>query len=228
MPGVFLGIRVNHNINRISIPSDSLLAKWEFNGDVLDSSGNGNDWTTVTGASLTTDRNGVINRAYDFDGNNDLMSRNTIRIPDNKFTVCFWVKGDAWANHDVLFGVPGPSFISGYAITYYGGAIRFWVGKWSSVVNGNHIDFALTDTTEWHFVMAAYDKSVQKMYFSLDNGVVDNISLNLDLNTQLASIATQYISKNEVGFFNGKMDKIYFYNRLLTAQEITAIYNDTV
>ena len=50
------------------VPTDSLVGYWGFNGNANDESGNGNDGT-VNGATLTTDRFGNTNSAYDFDGN---------------------------------------------------------------------------------------------------------------------------------------------------------------
>ena len=47
--------------------NDGLVAYYPFNGDANDESGNGNDGT-VNGATLTLDRNGVADSAFDFDG----------------------------------------------------------------------------------------------------------------------------------------------------------------
>ncbi|MBF0368929.1 MAG: hypothetical protein HQL52_05655 [Magnetococcales bacterium] len=47
--------------------NDGLVAYYPFNGDATDESGNGYDGT-VSGASLTTDRLGVADSAYSFDG----------------------------------------------------------------------------------------------------------------------------------------------------------------
>lgn len=47
-------------------------AYYPFNGNANDASGNGHNGT-VTGATLTTDKSGVANRAYSFDGN-DLIT----------------------------------------------------------------------------------------------------------------------------------------------------------
>ena len=44
------------------VPTNGLLGWWPFNGNANDESGNGNDGT-VNGATLTTDRFGVSNKA---------------------------------------------------------------------------------------------------------------------------------------------------------------------
>ena len=47
------------------VPTNGLVGWWGFNGNAQDGSGNGNHGT-VNGATLTTDRFGNQNGAYDF------------------------------------------------------------------------------------------------------------------------------------------------------------------
>ena len=47
------------------VPTNGLVGWWPFNGNANDESGNGNDGTN-NGATLTTDRFGNANSAYDF------------------------------------------------------------------------------------------------------------------------------------------------------------------
>jgi hypothetical protein len=49
------------------VPTNGLVGYWPFNGNANDESGNGNNGV-VDGAILTTDRNGLSNSAYSFDG----------------------------------------------------------------------------------------------------------------------------------------------------------------
>jgi hypothetical protein len=49
------------------VPTSGLVGWWPFNGNANDESGNGNNGT-VNGATLTSDRNGNANKAYNFDG----------------------------------------------------------------------------------------------------------------------------------------------------------------
>jgi len=55
---------------------DGLVAYYPFYGDATDKSGNGHDGKVI-GATLTKDRNGYQNHAYEFDGKRDL-----IELPD--------------------------------------------------------------------------------------------------------------------------------------------------
>ena len=57
------------------VPANGLVGWWPFNGNANDESGNGNNGT-VSGATLTADRNGVANQAYSFDGNDLIQITN--------------------------------------------------------------------------------------------------------------------------------------------------------
>ncbi|TGO02513.1 hypothetical protein PN36_23830 [Candidatus Thiomargarita nelsonii] len=52
--------------------SDGLVAYYPFDGNAQDASGNGNHGT-VNGATLTEDRFGSADSAYEFDGNADAI-----------------------------------------------------------------------------------------------------------------------------------------------------------
>ena len=51
-----------------------LVAYYPFNGNAEDESGNGNDGE-VKGATLTDDRHGKLNSAYQFNGGSDIPGR---------------------------------------------------------------------------------------------------------------------------------------------------------
>ena len=57
------------------VPFNGLVGYWPFSGNANDASGNGNNGT-VNGATITTDRNGVANSAYSFNGVNNLIKVN--------------------------------------------------------------------------------------------------------------------------------------------------------
>src|SRR6185503_16781133 len=73
------------------IPLNGLAAYYPFNGNALDSSGNGHNGT-VTGAAPAADRFGNSNHAYLFDGINDNVTVpdfNTILSTD-EVSLSFW------------------------------------------------------------------------------------------------------------------------------------------
>ena len=93
---VLLAILFTMNVMAQNIPSylpkDGLVGFWPFNGNANDESGNGNHGT-VNGATLTNDRNGVSNSAYNFDGLDDFISTNYSGIlGSSSRSVSFWAK----------------------------------------------------------------------------------------------------------------------------------------
>ena len=64
---VLLGLRIAATAQTIPsyVPTDGLVGWWPFNGNANDGSGNGNNGT-VNGATLTEDRFGNGNAAYEF------------------------------------------------------------------------------------------------------------------------------------------------------------------
>ena len=55
------------------VPTNGLVGYWPFSGNANDESGVGNNGT-VNGATLTSDRFGNANKAYNFDGLNDVIN----------------------------------------------------------------------------------------------------------------------------------------------------------
>jgi len=70
--------------------NDGLVAYYPFNGNANDESGNGNHGT-VNGATLTDNRFGNPNSAYNFDGSNDYIDAPT-NFGYTTFTVTAWIK----------------------------------------------------------------------------------------------------------------------------------------
>lgn len=53
------------SVLKAQVPTNGLVGYWPFNGNTVDASGNGHNGT-VHGATLTTDRFGNANSAYEF------------------------------------------------------------------------------------------------------------------------------------------------------------------
>ena len=69
-----------------------LVGWYPFDGNASDMSGNGNHGT-VNGATLSTDRHGQTNKAYQFDGVDDFIDLNNPSIlgTTNNFSILAWV-----------------------------------------------------------------------------------------------------------------------------------------
>ncbi len=223
------------------VPTNGLVGWWPFNGNANDESGNGNNGT-VNGATLTTDRFGNASKAYSFDGVNDFIATNYPGILGfSDRSVSFWAKqsqtGTSLGNQVVLGwggNVCGPS---GIGTGFY---CSFNVGALGSSIDGN--ESAVTYNTNspvnddnWHHYVFIKDQS-----FVSTSGVKiyqDGILLNqvnysyistANLNTLAQTNLTfgkKTFSCVPDRFFQGVSDEIGIWNRVLTNQEITALYN---
>lgn len=97
--------------SRYTFPTKGLVAWYPFNSNANDESGNGNNGI-VAGATLTTDRFGIANKAYAFNGTNNYVtcpsgSTSTLNvIGDISFS--YWLKTTQTSSGVILaFGDQG-------------------------------------------------------------------------------------------------------------------------
>jgi hypothetical protein len=226
------------------VPSNGLVGWWPFNGNANDQSGNGNNGT-VNGATLTTDRFGNANAAYDFDGVSDFIEVNYAQAPNfsNGITMQTWVRVDgtntnypcATENGDFcyqFFLSSASSFSDGhYRLSLNQAAMNLVsrVGNNGGVgVGASSSDEVVISSPEWIHFVATYDNAIMSLYI---NGLQQSQTIG---SVQFAqSLATVMFGKsmNPVQypyFTNGKLDDIGIWNRALTPCEVQQIYTATL
>jgi hypothetical protein len=218
------------------IPTDSLVAYYPFNGDADDESGNGHDGT-VYGATLTTDRDGNSNSAYDFDGINDY-----IEIPDDDdlsfgngsedspFSISIWINMDD-ATDFVPFGKDGLN--REYVMRFINDKIYFYLLDNSlGGYIGRLYNTPITSLEgNWIHVVATYNGSgtSEGIGIYLNESRVDDTDSEGGSYTAMENLgASLMIGLQEIGviYSNGSIDDIRIYNRVLTAEEIESLYNE--
>ncbi|HAD22327.1 MAG TPA: hypothetical protein DCF87_09490, partial [Opitutae bacterium] len=203
----------------------------ETNGTIAyDSSGN-NKHSTLYGfeANQTTFVEGKIGNAIKFDGTNDyVMLPNALGI---NFTFSFWINtssnlGDSnSSNWDGQVGLITSS-LNQHAMMLSQGKFRIWSGT-SSACRMTSKNFV--NNSSWIHLAAsrtqAYSGGSQignfKMYL---NGSLDSSSQKD--NTRFSDGAILHIGKTHNGsnYFEGLMDNIHIYDRMLTDSEVLALY----
>jgi hypothetical protein len=220
------------------VPTNGLVGWWPFNGNANDESGNGNNGT-VNGPNLTSDRFGNFNSAFNFNS----TSQNHINIPYNSSltnwlgTLSLWLNtSSTFANEQRFlfgqpYGQPQLTINGNFCNNPNLGSIYFsnlnpptdqGVCSNSQLNNGN-----------WQHIVALYSLDSMKIFLNgiMQNAIVFNTPLNP--NTCNASLGIGgYTTPAVCGFpqsagqfFNGLIDDIGIWNRLLTQQEITDLYN---
>lgn len=214
------------------VSTDGLVGWWPFNGNADDESANSNNGT-VNGATLTTDRDGNANTAYDFDGVNDLIEiphHPSLDFSNSSHTVSLWVDVntlpmDNLAHHLVYkadYSSGGPN---GFRIWLKNGAIVYYFGN-GSYSTAKSIGTALN--TGWSSIIFTNDKSDLKIY--VDGTLITTITITGSLignadNSPLYFGGPNIPNTSTDGYLDGILDDIGIWNRALTDCEIQELYN---
>jgi hypothetical protein len=213
------------------VPTNGLVGWWPFNGNANDESGNGNNGT-VNGATLTTDRFGNIGKAYDFDGVNDEITVNGTDFGTSPFTISGWFLIDSPLVQNLSSNLK-QIFMAGNAVNYQK-VIEIGIFKqtqnWQYVMNmretstNNIMLSPFNIDYNWGHFIYVNNSNLTEMYI---NGIkVDTLQHSL---TDVMDNGS-YVFGNGQGAVNnrwweGKLDDIGIWNRALTQQEISNLYN---
>ena len=219
------------------VPTSGLVGYWPFNGNANDVSGNGNNGT-VNGSILTNDRFGKPSAAYSFDGSNDYIQTNCQAIPaGGSRTVSFWAKtigNTVYPNQDnmnvLCYGGIGDG--RNFEVALNHGCeglsldINAGVRTKSAVVNDDDWNFysiVYDNTNGSNFNSVVYYKNSIEIMSACSPGTSTPINTSND-NPIVLGAYWNHLSR----FFQGKLDDIGIWNRALTQQEITGLYNGNI
>jgi hypothetical protein len=218
------------------VPTNGLVGWWPFNGNANDESGNGNNGT-VNGATLTTDRFGNANKAYDFDGSiSNIIVENHPSLNPSAITICVWIL--PLSDNICIIKKSNISNASeyGYGLTHNdqfqiqrGIKSQFGSGN-CSTVNDNDAywsDYNLVQNNQWTMVTVSIDNNGLVKHFINDSLVyVFQTSPLFSCDSQTSSLrfGGEHWSNDPEWFF-GKIDDIGIWNRALSECEIQNLYN---
>ncbi len=166
---------------------------------------------------------GYINNALDFtDSYIDCSTTMGTALGDDceALAVSFWFNTDATDSDDGLFYIGDFSSSDGeFKISIESDTILFELSNAAFTE-----DITFTDTSGWHHIVAMYTGYKGQLY--LDNTLVIDAehTTDLDLNGLKTIIAACY---DDTFAFNGLMDQVKIFDRALTTDEITLLYNET-
>jgi hypothetical protein len=208
------------------VPTNGLVGWWPFNGNANDESGNGNNGT-VSGATLTSDRFGNSNKAYSFNGLNDFIQSDTIsHLNLSVNSISTWIYAPSFSDHHQI-EYSAPTFGT------LGRAFAFNISRLAIVPTSNCVDASgpgvinlsgQLGINSWYNLVFVSDGSIGKFYI---NGVYisqANIGSSICQNP-LALTLSRGTNGGGPTWYTGKIDDIGIWNRALTQQEITDLYN---
>ena len=201
----------------------TLIAKYSFHQNVLDSSGNNEDLTNI-GVTFTT---GVIGQAGDFDGSSYVITTNDFDPGVGSFSATIWSKNSGSANHEVLISRrkstgEGWELSKGVSNNY-----RFTLHDGTNLID--EVFQAITTGT-WECIVITYNNSTREYYAYVNNIQAGN-------QTQVLLTDAWYIAafKLEIGAryntgitkVTGQLDEAKYYDHVITATERKRDYFET-
>ena len=210
------------------VSSNGLVGWWPFNANATDESGNGNNGT-VNGATLTSDRFGITNSAYAFNGSiSEIIINHTASLSlSGDMSFSLWVKTTNPKNSaTMIHKYQGGSVFLGFSVTLdntNGRLGRFDLGKQNSQYVNTLTQDTITDGI-WHHLVGVVSGNLQTFYL---DGVLQNSLQNSNVgygaNSAPLVIGNDNCCTNN-RYFDGVMDDIGFWNRALTQSEITQLF----
>jgi hypothetical protein len=208
------------------VPTNGLVGWWPFNGNANDESGNGNNGS-VTGANLTYDRNNVINSAYSFDGIGDYIdcgNSNFVNITGD-ITISAWINAN---NFSIDHGIVSKSGLYDLVTSAPFTQPPLDNLRW----NAGNVDFLFFNPipeNQWIHAVVSYSNTNGKSIYlnsvlSANNLLTGNVQPNTNYNLYLGAHQPTIVN---YWSWDGKLDDIGIWNRALTQQEITDLYNAT-
>jgi uncharacterized protein (TIGR02145 family) len=199
------------------VPTNGLVGWWGFNGNAQDGSGNGNHGT-VNGATLTTDRFGNQNGAYLFQGNESIStSINGFPIGNAPRTISVWgFPTNIDGQFRMIFGYGVYNFSNHFAFGIYQISNTFFFSSHSLDVLS-----IVPSANQIYHIVVSFDGNILKIYLNGNLTASGPILVNTIPDTFFIGRDGNGLG----GHFIGKIDDIGIWNRALTPQEITNLYN---
>lgn len=217
------------------VPTNGLVAYYPFSGNANDISGNANNGTN-NGATLTTDRFGNANSAYSFNGSTNYInvpSNNTLNFQtNNSFTLSYWIKATS-LNSSKVNVIINKQVGAGISQDGWNANIEANLASNFRIQNAPSTVFcdpssnasSISNSTNYHITQVfqngtfyVYINGIQVNTGNSCPGVIGDNSSNMFIGK------ATWTANNTIGF-NGVIDDIGIWNRALTIDEITNLYN---
>lgn len=208
------------------------ISYWSFdnseaNGAVAidsETTGTAQDLTDSGGCLRETGKLGNAIRT----GGNDFAFRldsADLSVPnDTSFSVSVWVKAATLTNYGGIFA-KGVDASIGYRLGYHFGDNRFFFQVGTSAVL-EATTLGAPSTGVWYHIVAIHDKDANTISIQVNNGTVNSISYSAgSLDDTDAARLGQFNTGSITYYWDGWIDELYFGKNVLTAQEITDLYN---
>ena len=208
-------------------PQDGLLAYYPCDGNLNDTSGNGNNGTINEGmpGSVTTvsDRFANPSAALRTSLNNDYLDLNTITglNTSSTWSLSLWERLESNITSGRLYSFGTGSFT---LTAFFPGAATNFRSLSSTGLNVTHTGIGFINN--WVNFIFTYDGSQYKLYLNNVAAAVASGSETGAINNNNRVII--HNDTNPTAGIIGAVDDIIIYNKVLSSEERTIIYNQTI
>ena len=234
------------------IPRDGLVAEYLFNGNALDTSGNGNNGTLLSGSyplpSLTADRHENSNSAYYFAGTGgtinvlgpmiDCGNEASITNIQNAISVSVWIK--SYSSRGRIIGRHANDLRAGWDIYLDNNKVLAEIGspdavghpELSKTITNNLVSVS---TNNFYHIVFTFDKQLGKAQLYVNNQKVEATGWGNGVLTYLPYEMNPFPEDHltiatfcawGTSYFNGVIDDVRIYNRILSDEEVKALYEE--
>ena len=211
--------------------SNGLVGHYQFDGNGNDASGNSNGLTNQ-GATPTIDRNGNANSAMSFNGSSYMIGNNkSLPTAANSRTISVWVNNATphSNNNGQHYFTYGPQKLyEGFQLfsrgTHQGPNNIIRVSSIGQDLSHNYT----YSQNRWMHIVSTYEDKKVKLW--IDGSLVDSSVFKSLWSTTLDSIVIgrSDLRHSFAGFFNGSIDELRIYNRVLSNREIGSLFKGCI
>ena len=217
------------------VPTDGLVGYWPFDGNANDASGNGNNGI-VNGATLTSDRFGNTNSAYSFFNNYILVPSSTL-FDSNDLSISMWVSSSNIERQFALIRLTYDNASNEHFGIGFNDDLQYGVSVIAKYDNPNcqrsvgwvkNEEIKNITDENFHLVVGTINGNTMKLYI---DGLLEKTLISPESQTSSCWNGDLQIGRNWnqfTDYFQGKIDDIGIWNRPLTQEEITDLYESEV
>jgi hypothetical protein len=212
-----------------SIPTNGLIAYYPFDGDTLDMSGYELHGTKTDTVVYTAGKDEIVDTGVSFtDAAAHVSMGNQAEFNSigNECTIAFWIKvsgsySGVVIDHDVV-GTMSNDWILG--VDY--GLVHFAYLEPGPSWTGHNDGISNIGDDQWHHVAIQRTQNDGRIRYYID-GVLDleTYGGTNDLTASTGLNVGAYDVSGWVSGFQGTLDELVFYNRILTENEILDLFN---
>jgi hypothetical protein len=214
---------------------DNMLGYWNFdthdvNGfTVYDKSRYGDNGTIVNATAETDDC--VLGECFDYDGDEDYIALddtnlNALFSPTKPFSISVWYKQDVKELASILGYYDAPKYLQLLMLNDTGQLLaRVGAGSGGSlptITSG----VGYNDPDTWYHVVYTYD-GTSRFYLYINNVQVGTVNAAPSAFNSTKNIHVGGLNHTAPSSWDGKIDELKIFNRVLSASERTSLYNAT-